>query len=500
MEYIVLSEISRKQDFIFRSNKLKENIGASIIIKYITEELSNKYVTQFHGDVIYEAGGKVLYRFKELDSVKNFVREFSKEVVIEFSGIELFIIHQAFDPKVDEISTIIDEAYKKLERKKSERKTTARQISFGLHKICHSTQMPATYIDGGKPISSEIHKKIEFSKKHESYFSNLLPKGYKYPLEFDDLKGAEKSFIAVVYIDGNQMGKKLKLFKELHRYTGEISLEQHNEMYLHKLAEFSQNIADAYEEAFKEMTNVLSRDQQLLQEKLKIDQAMLPIRPLIVAGDDITYVTNGEIGIETARIFLEKLSSKHLTISDTENIPLNASAGVAIVKSHYPFSKAYKLAEELSENGKRRILSDYKEKDFSILDWHIVYGELSGSLQQIRKQYYQLKDTEGTPFSLTMKPLYLNNKDSFRSYSNFKESLKNISKSDVARSKLKELREVFKEGPSRSKVFIEINQLNSLFNYLGNMQLTNGFTTDHVCLYFDAIEMMDLFIEIKEEK
>ena len=47
MEYLVLMEVGKKQSYIFKSNKLKENIGASMIIQYVTEELPNNKISEF---------------------------------------------------------------------------------------------------------------------------------------------------------------------------------------------------------------------------------------------------------------------------------------------------------------------------------------------------------------------------------------------------------------------------------------------------------------------
>ena len=63
MEYLVLMEVGKKQSYIFKSNKLKENIGASMIIQYVTEELPNNKISEFNGKEIMRGGGKSLFSF-----------------------------------------------------------------------------------------------------------------------------------------------------------------------------------------------------------------------------------------------------------------------------------------------------------------------------------------------------------------------------------------------------------------------------------------------------
>ena len=41
-----------------------------------------------------------------------------------------------------------------------------------------------------------------------------------------------------------------------------------------------------------------------------ISSAALPIRPLILAGDDVCFVTAGRIALECARVFLERLRAR----------------------------------------------------------------------------------------------------------------------------------------------------------------------------------------------
>ena len=74
-----------------------------------------------------------------------------------------------------------------------------------------------------------------------------------------------------------------------------------------------------------------------------------PIRPIIMGGDDITFVSPGKLGIYFAEIFMKEFSEKE--VSDGEK--LSSCAGVAITKTKYPFYRGYQLAEGLCSNAKK---------------------------------------------------------------------------------------------------------------------------------------------------
>lgn len=69
MEYLVVMEVSQKQNYIFKTNRLMENIGASVIIREITEVIperaAEEAVSQLGGTqkLILEGGGKSVYSF-----------------------------------------------------------------------------------------------------------------------------------------------------------------------------------------------------------------------------------------------------------------------------------------------------------------------------------------------------------------------------------------------------------------------------------------------------
>ena len=69
------------------------------------------------------------------------------------------------------------------------------------------------------------------------------------------------------------------------------------------------------------------------------------------------------------------------------NKKITSSAGVAMVKSHYPFAQAYRMAEMLCQSAKnyRRKIKEYFA-DSSYLDWHFALSGLSGTLEEIRRR------------------------------------------------------------------------------------------------------------------
>lgn len=115
--YLVLSEISKKQQYIFRSNRIKENVGASFIVKYITEDLPKELLSEEDGSEIFRGGGKSLFLIKD-GKEDSFIKKYSKKVIKDYSGVELFIVKLSFDMDKDNIINKIDEIYKDLARKK----------------------------------------------------------------------------------------------------------------------------------------------------------------------------------------------------------------------------------------------------------------------------------------------------------------------------------------------------------------------------------------------
>jgi hypothetical protein len=206
----------------------------------------------------------------------------------------------------------------------------------------------------------------------------------------------------------------------------------------------------------------------------------LPLRPLVFGGDDVTFVCNGSIGVTLAAAYLESFHEE----AKSRGLDLHASAGVSIVKMHYPFARAYKLSEELASSAK----SLTRETDCSALDWHFAQSGLSGSLDGIRDRAYTVKAGK-----LHLRPLTLDKWNQV-------ESVIDEFNGDYwgeKHNKVLGLREPLRVGPQMVEKYRQDFELNELPKFAGLNVRINGWL-GRVCYYFDAIELLDHHVALKK--
>lgn len=514
--YTIL-EVSQKQNYIFASNKLKDNIVNSAVIAYV---LSPEYIKEMlqgtsyseESNMIYSGGGHTILVFSDDTTAKKMVSIITRKIYSEFHGLMVFAKSLMFEEE-EPIGKCLKKLTESLEVKKSVRLASFHQGSYGIEKIDSDTLDIAEI---SKSIIREKVKKLEYDSSAGKY----TPKGYFPVYQFDELGGIknQSNFIAVVHIDGNGMGKRVEeLYKEIGEKTWENTKKD--------LRNFSESIDDDFKAAYMEMTQIVAKNLQEygLDEKLSLKDRNFPIRRIITAGDDICFVTEGRIGIECARIFIQSLGKKE---NRFDKKGYSACAGVAIVHQKYPFYRAYELAELLCSNAKKygaQISPEDNGRSISAIDWHIEFGELKDSLEEIRKSYitFDQKRLELRPYIISAPEVIMKKNDySARMYDNFKRVIKRIQNNEASygNGKIKELRSALKQGEEATRVYLTFNQMEDIIveNRPGEEKITDRDIEEmfsgqpvegvafvlqpdnkkHSTLY-DAIELMDSYIALE---
>ncbi len=501
MSYLVVLEVSQKQQFIFKANKLKQNIGASIIIRTITENLWKDTGCCAESNVLSVGGGKGLYKFEHEAEAKKFISVISEMVLVRYPGVELFGAIETYDNEKESVIAKIESLYEKLEKKKSQRYTSFRVNGFGVERLSTDSQMPVA-LEGYIPkenkfITNEAYIK-ESRVNHKDDYSGLLPKkngedvGCSFAQEFDNIGVTKdsKSYIAVIVLDGNKMGAHFKKFRESYekQYGPSCNYAEINDSYLKAMKKLSKKIDDGFLEGVKETNQYIYDMLDRLVEKEIISQPkdnQLPIRPLIVAGDDICVVTDARIAVPYALKLIEacnrniKYDEYGKKGKDKGKFRLKTSAGIAMVNSHYPFFLAHELAEELCHNAKSVVS---KDEDVSVFDFHIVEGEIEGSINDIRRLKYDRS-------RMTAKPYAIDKVAGITSFKDFQKKFKQYKEAGVGRSVIKEYRNALSAGDDAMKKFWSTKRLDKKFPT----------AKPERSLDFDVIEMLDIYHDLEEE-
>lgn len=557
------------QRYVYSGNRLKTNIGASYLVERVFEDVLVKEILEkeFPGEVesrrrdaettvdwndmgtkcavAYIGGGNalILFRMDTEDGIQQkIVKKLSEHLLTSHPGLH---IGASFDTlelsPEEEFQKGIDALYQKL---KQNQETVFPEVNVpytGLTLSCEVNGEAANFCDTnglmGKPgdkadgprfFSQEVRVKTnaekeasqELRERFESLFRGTTAeapfKKYEFPRALDELgqkrNEARSNYIAIIHIDGNNMGQKFRLLcKNLEdRRILAMSIKKKTES---SFASLLQWILDQCEkDAYK---NDLDLDWK--KEEDSEAKKILPIRPLILGGDDVTFICPAKVALTFTKRFMENLLANSPEIQSEVARRVDSCAGVAILPTSYPFFRGYELAEQLcgsakkSMRGLQKDLSTEQEasatpedlRGTSWLDFAILHGEQAPTLEQIREREYS-----GARGMMHFGPYQVGNaqatqsKDRLHNIENLIDCVHQFQKGteDTVKkpatlpiSKVKEMRNVLQQSEDEAKRFlVQMNRLEQRLPHIADWQAYeeslwfNGETP-----YVDAIEMMD---------
>lgn len=388
MRYGLIVDLRSIQDYIFSSNQLKDNIGSSYLVKHLFDDIDKS--DGFCG------GGNLFRLCNDEDEAKEIIRNLSIKVYEKCPGLSFSACYiPNFDP--NDYQSSMNRLQEKLQIEKNIRLQQTTLPSYGINAQCSSSVYAAEFVsktglDAGSLFSRVIYTKRQASSlavsEAQKHYREALGDTFVLPESFEDLgqdKGNE-SFIAVVHIDGNQIGE---LFRKQESFSETKTL--------------SKRIDDACDTAFKGMLAMaveqITKGQwthYLKRLKKAGDKYYLPIRPIFIGGDDITFISEGRLGLSLAQDFMNRFKEQ------LGDLDVSSCAGIALAKTNYPFYQIHKLAGMLCRSAKNKRKEHRSKLDF--LDFHIISSSVSQDLAEIRKTYYRLGDGRTLckrPFSST---------------------------------------------------------------------------------------------------
>lgn len=531
---VVVFSAASLQQYIFQSNRLKENIGASYLAKKSLEKdlmetiecstysfsaegwetskdnMSSRNKSESGSDVqieknvdvelIYVGGGNAALLCKNREIATEIVKKWSRKLLNTAPGLRVIA---GYGEVKDSLATAYRTALDDLIGCEEALPFGATLARLPVVRNCPSTGLAAsnkteeTFEKGNPYISEHAISKRQASDQNDTTheIDSVLKKGQRFALQPEkDLGGGEgHSYIALVHADGNGMGKYL---------NDVIDKDQDDEKFVHNLREFSASVAH---ESLQSLLTTLHHFQTILP-KLKDElspvntKTVFPIRPIVFGGDDLTFVCDGRLGLYLAAYYLREFTEREIMVLG-ESISVDACAGVAIVPTKFPFAQAYKFADELCGLAKvyRR---DEKKSKGSWLDFQIIQAGVTTSMKKLREtQYCSLEG--GYPLHDRPYEVQKTKATKPEGWDAFETLLKGFKSTSFPRSRAKGLMQALAQGPAVTKTFIEAAQWRDIelprYNGILDGTCKTGWTSEAVkrTPYFDPLEALDFYIAIE---
>lgn len=454
------------QKYIFSSNKLKVNIGANYLVKAAFLEWMHEIIKILEGkneihtgqcEIKDIGGGNMLifvYDDPKFETCKKLVQEWSKKLLLEAPGLKTVVAFGEFDTEKGKFRDSLNALYSKLKDNQNNILPNIDLPYTGLTVECEYTGKVADHKvkveNEERFVSAEAASKLEAAKKDRDLSNKeYLEKINQGVDKFEFLSELEKAgflegeqYLSVVHIDGNNMGKKFQNCEYLEAYR-ELSLWV-QELVGKAFSKLLDDILSEYPYKGQYINNgALNLENDALNTKGKNN--ILPIRPITIGGDDISFICPARLGLIYAKRFMEYMMDKD---ENGEVKGIHCCAGVAIVPAKYPFFRAYELAEQLCSEAKK----DSRTEDSSWLDFLVLHGETYPTLQMLRQQQYVGPGNRDMHYG----PYQIGNPKSPRSIEKLFELQGKLSRGHKdSRNKLKGLREVLFKDDHSIKIFLE---------------------------------------------
>jgi len=504
------------QRYVFASSRLRDSVSASWLVHRATA--GDVALDSSGGDLLQASGGGAILSFPDDAWARDFAARYTRRLYEEAPGLEVAVVHRAHAPGV--LAAAIDQLKVDLAVAKLERAPSVPQLGLSVTAPCRITGLPATGLDPQEPavpLSRMVLRwrdrdvREQAISRWEAFLDGNA--GCDFPSEVDDMgrTRGETSLVGVVHVDGNAVGKQITSW--LRRCVDE---GRPDDMVRSDLTGWSSAL-DAL--GTRALRKIVARVSAAMKEdedgepwlvgtaadlafalRRSGKSVFLPIRPVLLGGDDLTFLCDGRIALDLAETALDAFNG------DVPHLGrVTACAGVAIVPAHTPFDRANLLAESLCGNAKQ--WRREKNDGGSWIDWHIGAPRPGEGVVDLRARAY-FHRLAGTNLELTCRPYRLGaSADDRETWRWLSRSVLGTGASGFRgehwsqrRNKLKELASVVREGQDGLRRAREAWTAAAALAWPGGLDQTNGFVDGTRTPLLDAVELLDVHLPLAEEQ
>jgi hypothetical protein len=462
MPHLVLVGTASIQDYVFRSNRLRENLGASGLVRLASSWWNDpgegrQQLQAVGGRLVYQGGGNAMVVFPDQPSAKASVRKWSDALIRRAPGLRTVVASLPY--RDGQLADVCDEARRQLRAAENRPSLGLELGALPWTRTCPSTGWAATdraarildpdgdsvedpeeEDDAQEPVwlSAEAQSKREHywnkerARATQKYRSAL--QSFRFPRDLNLLGTTEgSSQIALIHADGNGIGEWI-------RRQEDRSSDRNFEV---SLGEASAKLSKLANDVFRRLIETLKgslQDQSMLEAaKIKLRRVRnknayyFPLRPIVDDGDDLTFVCHGRLGLGLAAMYLEHYER----MAQERQLGLTACAGVLIMPQKFPFAQGYGLVEDLCARAKARART---ERAGSWLDCHVQMEGRTISLDATRQRY---------PQQFPRRPWYVGGGDYEPRWNDFTEVWRTVNR--WPRSEAKRLFEAFGYGAEKAR-------------------------------------------------
>ncbi|HLC14732.1 MAG TPA: hypothetical protein VJL89_00700 [Thermodesulfovibrionia bacterium] len=419
-QYVVVMGVSSIKKYVFGTNQLVEIRGASALLDHLNRSKTQEFLEEKLGKKnvikVFAGGGAaqfILYAAGE-DEIDNCLYELETLYHRESAGglrlitgkaeftdgnyaealqiaeaqaqikreevpfVPQTLLHMGYISECQSCSETASEFYKR----KDEAETRL------LCKVCYEKTIYGDKAKKGLWADFSLYLQKNGVSEREAYESR--------PKDFDEIGqrcSARQGYTAVVYADGNAMGKIINNIENMNQFRF-----------------FSETVDTSIREACHEA----------LFHNCKITDGKFPADILLLGGDDLIVCLTAEaalpFAIEVANKFNLKTKESFAAYNEDsffDNLKGNGmtiSLGIAYGKSHTPFSILFQQAEELLSSAKKEGSQDNRATDFFLptyIDFHLSTNFNQIEVSDCRKKYMELEERDGCKTKLYMRPYSL---------------------------------------------------------------------------------------------